>query len=42
MRALGTLIISDLGNRKPIDEYPPKIRDQVNRAYAVVAGKIGW
>ena len=28
-------IISDPGLRKPIDEYPFEIRDQVKRAYAL-------
>ncbi|CAN6215581.1 unnamed protein product [Urochloa humidicola] len=30
-----TDIIGDPGNRKPIDEYAPEIRDQVKRAYAL-------
>jgi hypothetical protein len=28
-------IVSDLGIRKPIDEHPFEIRDQVKRAYAL-------
>jgi hypothetical protein len=28
-------VVGDPGNRKPIEEYPPEIRDQVRRAYAL-------
>jgi len=28
-------MIGDPGKRKPIDDYEPKIRDQVMRAYAL-------
>ena len=28
-------VIGDPGKRKPIDDYEPKIRDQVMRAYAL-------
>jgi hypothetical protein len=28
-------VIGDPGNRIPIEEYPPEIRDQVRRAYAL-------
>ena len=28
-------VVGDLGNRIPIEEYPPEITDQVRRAYAL-------
>ena len=28
-------VVGDPGNRIPIEEYPPEIRDQVRRAYAL-------
>jgi hypothetical protein len=28
-------MIADPGNRKPIDDYEPKLRDQVKRAYVL-------
>ena len=28
-------VVGDLGNRIPIEEYAPEIRDQVRRAYAL-------
>ena len=28
-------VVGDLGNRIPIEEYPPEIRDQARRAYAL-------